>query len=168
MTGFAQQGIAAPPANPLDLVEEIVASNDWAFDRTSRAEMVVEIAGSWSDYSLYFIWREELSVMQFCCACEMRIPSPRRNAVHELLAAVNDKLWFGHFGLAPEDNLLTFRHAVLLRGARGASVEQLEDMVDIALTECERFYPAFQLVVWGGKAPQEAILAAMLDPVGEA
>ena len=46
-----------------------------------------------------------------------------------------------------------FRHAVLLRGAPGASAESLEDMVDIAITECERFFPAFQFVLWGGKSP---------------
>jgi hypothetical protein len=47
-------------------------------------------------------------------------------------------------------------------------VEQLEDLVDIAITECERFYPAFQFVVWGGKSPKEGIGAAMLDTAGEA
>ena len=61
-----------------------------------------------------------------------------------------------------------FRHTSLLRGAHGPSVEQLEDLVDIAITECERFYPAFQFVVWGGKPPREAIDAALLDCVGEA
>src|SRR5690606_5504565 len=117
---------------------------------------------------LYFVWREEMSVMQFCCACEMRVPAEQRGAVHELLASVNDKLWLGHFSCATDDNLLTFRHAVLLRGARGASVEQLEDLVDIALSECDRFYPAFQLVIWGGKSAQEAVAAAIIDPIGEA
>ena len=57
---------------------------------------------------------------------------------------------------------------MLLRGAGSASVEQLEDLVDIAVTECERFYPAFQFVVWGGKSAEEAIAQAMIDPVGEA
>ena len=56
----------------------------------------------------------------------------------------------------------------LLRGAPGASAESLEDMVDIALTECERFFPAFQFVLWGGKTPQEALAAAMLECAGEA
>ena len=41
-------------------------------------------------------------------------------------------------------------------------------MVDIALTECERFFPAFQFVLWGGKSPGDALAAAMLDCVGEA
>jgi len=57
---------------------------------------------------------------------------------------------------------------VLLRGVSAASVEQVEDLVDIALSECERFYPAFQFVVWGGKSPAQAIASAMIDPVGEA
>ena len=69
----------------------------------------------------------------------------------------NDKLWIGHFGIDSDDGMPVFRHAVLLRGAPGASAESLEDMVDIAITECERFFPAFQFVLWGGKAPPEAL-----------
>ena len=67
-----------------------------------------------------------------------------------------------------EDGMPSFRHAVLLRGAPGASAESLEDMIDIAITECERFFPAFQFVLWGGKTPTEALQAAMLECVGEA
>ena len=46
--------------------------------------------------------------------------------------------------------------------------ESMEDMVDIAMSECERFYPAFQFALWGGKSPQDAIDAAMLDCAGDA
>ena len=56
----------------------------------------------------------------------------------------------------------------LLRGAPGASAESLEDMVDIAITECERFFPAFQFVLWGDKSPQDALASAMVDAAGEA
>jgi len=61
-----------------------------------------------------------------------------------------------------------FRHTVPLRGLRGASVEQLEDLVDSAVTECERFFPAFQFVIWGGKSAAEAMAAALFETVGEA
>ena len=64
--------------------------------------------------------------------------------------------------------LLVLLCVLALRGAPGASAESLEDMVDIALTECERFFPAFQFVLWGGKPPADALQAAMLDCVGEA
>jgi hypothetical protein len=156
------------PTNPLDLVEEIVDANGWTFDRATQEDMIVRIEGRWSNYDMFFTWIERARVMHFCCACDMRIPPERRVAVRELLSLANEKLWLGHFGANPTDHLLTFRHTVLLRGVDGASVEQLEDLVDIALTESDRFYPAFQFVVWGGKAPHDAITASMLEPVGEA
>jgi hypothetical protein len=140
-------------ANPIDLVEEIVQANEWAHDRASDEEMVVEIAGRWCSYQLLFVWQREINALHF---------------VFELLAVVNERLWLGHFDLASDDQSPAFRQGVLLRGASGASVEQIEDLVDISVSECERFYPAFQLVVWGGKPAEEAIAAAMIDPLGEA
>ena len=154
--------------NPIDLVEEIVIANDWAHDRASEEELVVEISGRWCDYRLYFVWQEELCALHFSCGFDMKVPRGRRSAVYELLALANEKLWLGHFDLSAEENSPAFRHAVLLRGVSAASAEQVEDLVDIALSECERFYPAFQFVVWGGKSPAQAIASAMIDPVGEA
>jgi hypothetical protein len=155
-------------ANPLDVLEQIVAANEWAFDRRSDGEMAAEAPGKWCDYGLYFSWSQEISAMHFSCAFDMKVPAGRREKLFELLALANEKLWIGHFGLESEEGVPVFRHSVLLRGAPGASAESLEDMVDIALTECERFFPAFQFVLWGGKSPAEALQAAMLDCVGEA
>ena len=106
--------------------------------------------------------------MHFSCAFDIKVPANRRGALYELLALANERLWIGHFGLESDDGVPVFRHAVLLRGAPGASAESLEDLVDIALNECERFFPAFQFVLWGGKTPKDALEAAMLDCVGEA
>ena len=154
--------------NPLDVLEQIVAANEWVFERRSDAEMAAEAPGKWCDYGLYFSWSHEISAMHFSCAFDMKVPAGRRDKLFELLALANEKLWIGHFGIESEEGVPVFRHSVLLRGAPGASAESLEDMVDIALTECERFFPAFQFVLWGGKSPAEALQAAMLDCVGEA
>ncbi len=154
--------------NPLDLVERMVSANDWAFDRRSDDEMAVEVPGKWCDYSLYFAWRQDIGALHFTCAFDMRVQAQRRREMHELLGQVNERMWLGHFALWADEGVPMFRHAVLLRGLGGASMELLEDLVDIALTECERFYPAFQFAIWGGKSPDEAIQAALLDTVGEA
>jgi len=154
--------------NPIDLIEEVVLANEWPHDRASDEELVVEIAGRWCGYRLLFVWQRETSALHFSCSFEMKVPRLRRAAVYELLAVVNERLWLGHFDLAPDDFSPSFRQGVLLRGASGASVEQIEDLVDISVTECERFYPAFQFVVWGGKGAEEAIASAMIEPIGEA
>jgi hypothetical protein len=155
-------------SNPIDLVEEIVLANEWRHDRSSDEELHVEIPGRWCDYRLLFLWQREMMALHFSCGFEMKVPRGRRGPVYELLATVNERLWLGHFDLAPDDQSPSFRHGVLLRGAPGASVEQIEDLVEISVTECERFFPAFQFVVWGGKNAEEAIASAMIDPVGEA
>ncbi len=155
-------------ANPLDTVEQVILANDWAFDRRADDELSVQVPGQWCDYSLFFAWCEEVSALHFTCAFDMRIPNGRRREVHDLLALLNEKLWLGHFGIWDDEGLPMFRHALLLRGAPGASLGQLEDLVDIAVSECERFYPVFQYVVWAGKTPDEALQSAMIETLGEA
>jgi len=155
-------------ANPLDLVEQVITANDWAFDRRSDSDMAAEAPGKWGDYGLYFCWSHEISVMHFSCAFDLKSPAKRRTALYELLAKANEKLWIGHFGMDEETGMPIYRHSILLRGTPQASSESIEDLVDIALTECERFFPAFQFVLWGGKAPDEALESAMLECVGEA
>jgi hypothetical protein len=64
--------------------------------------------------------------------------------------------------------MVVFRHAMLLRGGHGATPEQMVDLVQASLAECERYYPAFQFVLWGGKTAEEALAASILDTKGEA
>ena len=154
--------------NPLDLIEQIVEYNDWMFDRRSDCEIAVQVPGKWCDYSLYFAWHDEVGAVHFSCAFDMRVPADRRAPVYELLAVVNENLWLGHFGMWREDGLPMFRHAIPLRGQPAAAIEQMEDLVETALFECERFYPAFQYVIWGGKSAEAAMKAAMIETVGEA
>ena len=168
MTAQAQDQLIDFVVNPIDLVEEIANAHDWLFERKSDGEMAVEISGHWSDYRLFFSWLEDLHALHFVCAFEMRVADHMGAGINELLATVNEKMPVGHFDRWVEEGLLVFRHSSLLRGGPGASVEQLEDLVTIALAECERFYPAFQYLVWGGKGPSDAVAAAMLETVGEA
>jgi len=154
--------------NPIDMIEQIVEVNEWTFDRRSDQEMAAQAPGRWCDYSLYFSWNEELEAMHFTCAFDMRVPDEKRGLVRELLGLVNEKLWLGHFGLWQDEGLPMFRHTLPLRGLKGPSAEQIGDLLDSALVECERFYPAFQYVIWGGKTPDDALSAALIDTVGEA
>jgi hypothetical protein len=154
--------------NPLDVMEELVNANEWRYDRSTDQEMIVEFTGQWCDYRMFFVWQEDLGAMYYSCLFDMRISPNRRRDVTDLLALVNERLWLGHFDLCSEEMAPMFRHTILLRGTPGIAVEQLEDLVEAALSECERFYPAFQFVVWGGKKPQEALEAALLETVGEA
>lgn len=156
------------PRHPLDVIERLAEYNEWMFERRNDEEMAVQAPGRWCDYNLFFSWNADVGAMHFTCALDMRIPCERRGDIHELLARINEKLWLGHFGIWSEEGLPMFRHALPMRGASGPTMEQMEDLVETAIIECERFYPAFQYVVWAGRTPVEAIEAAMVETVGEA
>ncbi len=154
--------------NPLDLIEELISEQGWPVERQSDGELTAAAAGRWCNYKLWFSCREDPGALQFSCAFDMKVPGDLSDQIAILLARVNERMWLGHFDVDSDEHTPMFRHTTLLRGAQGASVEQLEDLVDIALTECERFYPAFQFVIWGGKSAPDAVSAAILDTVAEA
>ncbi len=155
-------------SNPLDLVEKIAVANDWPFHRQTEEELAAEISGQWCHYKLWFAWHPDLGVMHISCALDMKVPVKKRESIYAVLAMANEKLWVGHFEIWSEEMLPVFRHATLFRDGMVASSDLIEDLVDVAVTECERFYPAFQFVIWGGKDPAEAMMAALLETEGEA
>ena len=52
--------------------------------------------------------------------------------------------------------------------AGGATPEQIEDVVDIMLGECEHVYPAIYQLVHGDVGAAEAAMAVMMQTEGEA
>ena len=154
--------------NPLDLFEELATENDLVHDRSSESELIVQFTGKWSDYHICAVWQQETGAMYLSCQIDSKVPETRKRAVYELLGLVNEKLWLGHFEYAAEEGLVNFRHTIPLRGTVGVSVEQIEDLTETALAECERLYPALQMVVWGDTSVREALDTALLETVGEA
>lgn len=155
-------------SNPLDILEDIVTANEWLFERSTDDELIVELAGRWCHYRMFFVWQREIGALQFTCQFDMKVPDAKRGDVSELLVMLNNRLWLGHFDLEYQQNTPLFRYTILARNNRMPNVEALEDLVEIALTECERFYPAFQFVIWGGKRPGEAMAASMIEVAGQA
>jgi hypothetical protein len=114
------------------------------------------------------VWRPEDQVLQFLAFPDIKVATEKRAAIYESLGLINEQLWLGHFELWSGSGLIVFRHAALVGEGETMSFEQAEAISEAALEECERFYPVFQFVLWGGKSPTEAISAALIDTAGEA
>lgn len=154
--------------NPLDLAETVIMDRDWVFERPGDGELIAEVSGTWCNYRVWFNWQEDAGGLTLCCSLDTKFPKQMIFKVHSLLAMVNEKLWLGHFDISSEDSSVTFRHSMLMRDGVGTSADHLNELLDIAINECERFFPAFQSVVWGGKSPAEALQLAMFETIAEA
>ncbi len=155
-------------AAPVDMLASLFEARGWPCEFVTEDEISGEIKGSWASFTLRGIWRREDHVLQLLCLPDIRVPDDKRAAIHELLAMVNEQLWVGHFDLWSNGNVLLYRHGLLLGDEGLLSLAQAQVAVEAAVEECDRFYPAFQFVLWGDKSPAEALASSMVDAAGEA
>ena len=81
-------------------------------------------------------------------------PARRVAALSQAMCLANDRCWSGAFVLWRDQKLMGYRYSLNLAGGAHATTAQINDMVRAAVSACERFYPAFQLVTWGGDTPE--------------
>jgi hypothetical protein len=153
--------------NPVDLIEQVAASHDWATDRSSEDELTLVVAGSWADYHVSLNWREDLESLHIACAFDFRVPDARLSEVYKLIAQINEQMWLGHFDMWGNEGLIMFRQGLMLNGAV-ATDRQCEALLKAALEACERYYQSFQFVVWAGKPAGEALRSTMFQTEGHA
>jgi hypothetical protein len=154
--------------NPLEVVEHMAAGNNWPFERSGEDEIALVVSGKWTNYQVSFTWMSDIEALHVACAFDIRIPELRLPETQRLIAMINEQLWIGHFDVWSQNGMVMFRHALVLSGGIAPSGSQCEAVLGCALDTCERYFPAFQFVVWAGKPAREAMEAAMFETSGEA
>ena len=154
--------------NALDIVEHMARANAWPFERTNESEVTLLVRGRWTDYQVSFSWMTGLEALHLACAFDIKVPERSQSEVQKLIALINAQLWVGHFDLWLQDGMVMHRHSLVLSEAMEASRRQCEVLLSSALDACERYYPAFQFVVWSGEGAREAMEAAMFETAGQA
>src|SRR6202044_2653969 len=149
--------------NPLDVVERMASANHLPFERSAEAEIALVVTGKGTNYQISFSWMEDIEVLHIACAFEMKVPQLRLSEVQQLIAGINEQLWIGHFDVWAQNGAVMFRYALVLAGGVAASDRQCEAVLGTALDSCERYFPAFQFVIWAGKTAREAMDAAMFE-----
>ena len=163
------QSLAADrPEHPVDVVERLAALNDWAFDRADEDEISILVAGAWTQYEVAFTWLPDIESLHVACSFDLKIPSRRRAEISTLAQMINEQLWIGHFDLWSKEDIVMFRHSLVLAGGAQANDAQCGAVVHEALKACENYYQAFQFVLWAGKSAREALELAMFETQGNA
>ncbi|MBN9061955.1 MAG: hypothetical protein BGP06_06365 [Rhizobiales bacterium 65-9] len=154
--------------HPLDVIERIAATQEWAFDREQDDEISLSVKGAWADYHVAFTWLDEMEALHIACAFDLKATGARRSETLALIARINEQMWVGHFDLWTKENVVMFRHSLLLTGGAEPQGAQCEALLKLALEACDRHFQAFQFVVWAGKSAEDALEASMFETVGEA
>ena len=60
--------------HPVDLVEHVAHSHDWAFDRLGDDEISIVVKGHGCDYAVSFTWMDDIESLHLACAFDAKIP----------------------------------------------------------------------------------------------
>ncbi len=152
----------------MEMLAALFEARGWSFDIGSDEEISAKFKGSWTSYRIQAICREEDDALQVIVLPDVTVPPEKKVDVYKALCLINEQLWIGHFDMWSSNGMLLFRHGSLLPSNGMLSVDQAQTIIDVAIDECERFYPVFQFIIWGDKSPEDAIAAALVDTHGEA
>ena len=154
--------------SPLEVIEEIAATNDWSFERSGEDEITIVTQGAWTDYQLSFTWMNEIEALHLACAFDLKVPEGRALEIMRLLSQINEQLLIGHFDLWEQQGAIMFRQSLLLSGGVEPSSQQVEVLLSSALEACECYFPAFQFVVWSGTSAKDALASVLFETHGNA
>ncbi|MBD3626388.1 MAG: YbjN domain-containing protein [Rhodobacteraceae bacterium] len=165
---IVEQDFLTEELHPIDIVETLAERHEWDFDRVAEDQIAMAIEGSWRTYSLTLAWSGHDETLRLICAFDLEPPEGRIEALTATMERANDKCWAGAFTLWPDQKLMVWRYGLILAGGSIASAEQIIEMVRVAVTTSERFFPAFQMVCWGNESPEKAMHIAMTEAYGRA
>lgn len=154
--------------HPIDIVETLAEHRAWEFDRVGHDQIAMAVEGRWRTYSLTLAWSSRDETLRLICTFEMEPPEHRLSALYDMLNHTNDRVWAGAFVFWPEQRLMVWRHGLILTGGQMPAPEQVDRMIAAAVATAERYYPAFQLVVWSDREAEEALKVAIAEAYGRA
>jgi len=154
--------------HPIDIVETLAEHRAWDFDRVADDQIAMAVEGQWRTYSITLAWSPFDETLRLICTFEMEPPEDKLPRLYEALNRTNDMCWNGAFTYWHEQRLMVFRYGLVLAGGQMASPEQIDRLIGSAVSNSERFYPAFQLVSWGDGPVEEAMQVAIAEAYGRA
>lgn len=155
--------------NPIDSVESIFSTKSYELERRNLNEIAIEVQGKWNNMLLFFTWEENMRCLHLSCLMDIKSTIEDRSKIFELMALVNEELWIGHFSYWTEENMPVFKHSIIIDDTDKDIFEsKIAQIIEIAVKECERMYPIFNVVLTKGMAPQQALYPMMMETAGQA
>ena len=144
-------------SHPINLLEELIISKNWVFERPIEDEIYIEVPTKYSNLIIQVTWLKNQGRIEIKSFFYNKMDFTNNTEVYKLLNLINNKIDYGHF-VINEDKYPTFKNSIIVKDQKNIKFDLLREVLNYAILESERFFPILQLVLWGGKKAEEAIL----------
>ena len=151
--------------HPVDLAEMFAENMGWKYEREDDDQLVIAYEGMWRHYTVVFDWCQCQELLTVRNHLELNMPESTAGQLLDVINRANMHGIGGSFTLHLDSQTIAHSLRHTLAGDAALTLEQLENLVSNSISQCEVFYPAFQLVALGKKPAESAIEAAIVAPV---
>tara|TARA_B100000949_G_C14030864_1_gene345388 strand:- start:79 stop:579 length:501 start_codon:yes stop_codon:yes gene_type:complete len=143
--------------HPINLLEEIIISKNWVFERPIEDEIFIEVPTKYSNLIIQVTWLKNRGRIEIRSFFYNKMDFSNNVEIYKLLNLINNKIDYGHF-VINENKYPTFKNSIIIKDHNNLKFDLLREILNYAILESERFFPMLQLVLWGGRKAEEAIL----------
>ena len=144
-------------SHPINLLEEIIISKNWIFERPIEDEIYIEVPTKYSNLIIQVTWLKNQGRIEIRSFFYNKMDFSNNVEIYKLLNLINNRINYGHF-IINENSFPTFKNSIIIKDYKNIKFDLLKELLNYAILESERFFPILQLVLWGGKKAEEAIL----------
>ena len=154
-------------SHPINLLEEIIISKNWIFERPIEDEIYIEVPTKYSNLIIQVNWLKNQSRIEIRSFFYNKMDFSDNVEIYKLLNLINNRINYGHF-IINENSFPTFKNSIIIKDYKSIKFDLLKELLNYAILESERFFPILQLVLWSGKKAEEAILFFDFETEGKA
>ena len=144
-------------SHPINLLEELIISKNWVFERPIEDEIYIEVPTKYSNLIIQVTWLKNQGRIEIKSFFYNKMDFSNNAEIYKLLNLINNRIDYGHF-IINENSYPTFKNSIIVKDQKNIKFDLLREVLNYAILESERFFPILQLVLWGGKKAEEAIL----------
>ncbi|KAL7573273.1 hypothetical protein ACA910_003418 [Epithemia clementina (nom. ined.)] len=145
----------------LELIKQYLDSGNRSYQcqdpRDDGSQVIsLNLTGNHSSYRTFIDVKAHQDRMLVFIESPVRAPDRSRAACAELLMRINYSLALGNFEIDFRDGEIRYRMAVDVEGSY-LSLSMIETNIMVSAATMDRYFPAMMTVIYGNKAPVEAL-----------
>ena len=165
---FDSQNKIKPIGNPIDFIEEQIYRFGVDFWRDSPNQLNLNYTGQWRSYNVLFNWDEQNEIISVSSHFDITKKEKINKNIYSLVSTVNEKINLGYFHYCAKLDIVFFKYHVSIKGFDYLTEEQIQDILNVVINECEKYFPAFYLFFFKKQDPKYVLRASLIETNGQA
>ena len=103
--------------HPINLLEEIIISKNWVFERPIEDEIFIEVPTKYSNLIIQVTWLKNRGRIEIRSFFYNKMDFSNNVEIYKLLNLINNKIDYGHF-VINENKYPTFKNSIIVKNSR--------------------------------------------------